>query len=254
MASALFGLLDFLQGFVIASPLLIYLRMLYENTDSSLRLWPLPSADVVSDFMINHNEIFIFYIITAAVLYFLFFFLKTFFAGGIYRLIIFDKDDPSAIKTVSDFLKSSSQIWTGFLKTGLFAVLIYGLALFLGLVFGDFLGRFWSFLKLALPGLFLFLGSTYLQILKIHIASSSDNSLKTALRETRERISGVLLRIIILVYSQGDKKLRLEFSFDDLNYNNSADHGVYDLFGAIVKDKFQLFSNQERRVKCSGRR
>jgi hypothetical protein len=123
--------------------------------------------------------------------------MKTFFAGGIYRLIICDKDDPSAIKTVSDFLKNSSQIWPGFLKTGLFSVLIYGLALFLGLVFGDFLGRFWSFLRLALPALFLFLGSIYLQILKIHIAWSMDNSLKTALRETRERISGVLLRIIM---------------------------------------------------------
>lgn len=197
LASILFGILDLIQGFVIASPVLIYLRILYENTESSLHLWPLPSADVVSDFLINHNEVFIFYIITALVLHFLFFFMKTFFGGGIYRLIIIDKDDPSAIKTVSDFLRGCSQIWIGFLKVGLFSAVIYGLALFLGLVFGDFLGRFWGLLRILLPALFLFLGSIYLQILKIHIASATDNSLKTALRETRERISGSLLRIII---------------------------------------------------------
>jgi len=197
LASALFGLLDLIQGFVIASPILVYLRILYERTGSSLRLWPLPSADIISDFLINHNDVFIFYIITAVVLYFLFFFLKAFFAGGIYRLIIIDRQHSAAIRTTSDFLKSSTQIWIGFLKTGLFSVVIYGLALFLGLVFGDFLGRFWGFLRLALPALFFFLGSTYLQILKVHIASTTDNSLKAALTETRERISGALLRIII---------------------------------------------------------
>lgn len=197
LASILFGILDLLQGFVIASPILIYLRILYEKTDSSLHLWPLPSAEVMADFLINHNDVFIFYIITAAVLYFLFFFMKEFFAGGIYKLIITEKEDPDAIVTISDFLKSSSQTWIGFLKVGLFSAVIYGLALFLGLIFGGFLGRFGGFFRVALPAFFLFLGSTYLQILRIHIASSMDNSLKAALSETRERISGTLLRIII---------------------------------------------------------
>jgi len=197
VGSALFGILDLIQGFVIASPILIYLRILYENTDSALHLWPLPSAEIVTDFMINHNDVFIFYIITAVVLYILFFFMKSFFIGGIYRLIIIERQDSNSIKTASDFLKISSQLWAGFLKAELFSVAIYGLAIFLGLVFGDFLGRLWGFLRLASPALFIFLGSTYLQILKVHMAFALDNSLKAALRETRERIAGALVRIII---------------------------------------------------------
>lgn len=197
VGSALLGLLDLIQGFVIASPILIYLRILYENTDSALRLWPLPSAEIVTDFMINHNDVFIFYIITAVVLYILFFFIKSFFIGGIYRLIIIDRQGSDSIKTSSDFLRVSSQLWTGILKVEIFSGVIYILAVFLGLVFGGFLGRFWGFLRLALPALFIFLGSTYLQILRVHMAFTFDNSLKNALRETRERISGALLRIII---------------------------------------------------------
>jgi len=197
LGSALFGLLNLLQGFVIASPILIYLRILYENTDSALHLWPLPSAEIVTDFIINHNDVFIFYIITAVVLYIIFFFIKSFFIGGIYRLIIIDRQDPDSIRSGSDFLKISSQLWTGFLKVEIFSGVIYVLAVFLGLVFGGFLGRFWSFLRLASPALFIFLGSTYLQILKIHIAFTFDNSLKAALGETRERIAGALPRIII---------------------------------------------------------
>jgi len=197
LASALFGLLDFIQGFVIASPILIYLRIIYENTDSSLRLWPLPSIDVISDFLINHNDVFIFYIIAASVLYLVFFFVKSYFAGGIYRLLIFGRDDPSSVKSAGDFLKSSSEIWIGFLKVGMFAILIYGLALFLGIIFGNFFGRFGGFIKFVIIALFLLLGSTYLQILKIYIASTSDISLKAALKDTRERISKAFMRILI---------------------------------------------------------
>lgn len=123
--------------------------------------------------------------------------MKEFFAGGIYKMIITDKEDPSAINSVSGFLKSSAQIWIGYLKVGLFSAVVYGLALFLGLIFGQFLGGLGVFFRLALPVLFIFLGSTYLQILRIHMASSMDNALKKALGETREIISGALLRIII---------------------------------------------------------
>ncbi|UCE67690.1 MAG: hypothetical protein JSU85_06700 [Candidatus Zixiibacteriota bacterium] len=196
-ASALFGLLDFMQGFVIASPILIYLRIIYENTESSLHLWPLPSFEIFSDFMINHNDLFVLYIITAAVLYILFFIIKSFFTGGIYRLIIYGRQNPLIIKTAKDFLKSSSEIWIGFLKVGIFGVLIYGLALFLGMIFGDFFGRFSGFLKFVIIALFLLLGSTYLQILKIYIASTSDISLKAAMKETRGKISKAFMRILI---------------------------------------------------------
>lgn len=197
LASALFGLLDFIQGFVIASPILVYLRIIYENTESSLHLWPLPSVDIILDFLINHNDVFIFYIITAAVLYLVFFFIKSYFAGGIYRLLIFSGEDTSAIKSANDFLKSCSEIWIGFIKVGILAVFIYGLALFLGMIFGDFFGRFSGFLKFVIIALFLLLGSTYIQILRIYIASSSDISLKAAMKETRGKISKAFMRILI---------------------------------------------------------
>lgn len=197
LASALFGLLDFLQGFVIVSPILIYLRIIYENTESSLHLWPLPSLDIFLDFMINHNDIFIFYIITGAVLYILFFFAKSLFTGGIYRIIIFGRQNPSFIRSAKDFLRSSSEIWTGFIKVGLFAVLVYALAVFLGAVFGGFIGRFSGFLKTVIIALFLLLGSTYLQILRIYMASTSNTSLRAALMETRGKISEGFLRILM---------------------------------------------------------
>ncbi|UCC79825.1 MAG: hypothetical protein JSW64_00290 [Candidatus Zixiibacteriota bacterium] len=197
LASVLFGLLDFIQGFVIVSPILIYLRIIYENSESSLHLWPLPSLDIFSDFMINHDDLFIFYIITAAVLYILFFFVKSLFAGGIYRLIIFERQNPSFIGSAKDFLRSSSEIWIGFIKVGLFAVLVYGLVIFLGTVFGGFFGRFSDFLRTVIIALFLILGSTYLQILRIHMASTSDTSLRAALTETRGKISGGFLRILM---------------------------------------------------------
>jgi|GEM_PF-3399606 len=196
LASALFGLLDFIQGFVIASPILIYLRIIYENTDSSLHLWPLPSIDVLSDFLLNHSDVFIFYIITASVLYLVFFFVKSFFSGGIYRLLILEEEDRRSIKSAGDFLKGSSEIWIGFLKVGIFAVLVYGLALFLGMIFGEFFGRLVGFLKIVIIALFLLLASSYLQILKIHIASSSDISLGTAIKETRGKISKGFMRIL----------------------------------------------------------
>lgn len=197
LGSALFGLLDLVQGFVIVSPILIYLRIIYENSESSLHLWPLPSLDIFLDFMINHNDIFIFYIITGAVLYILFFFAKSLFMGGIYRIIIFERQSPPSTRSVKDFLRSSSEIWTGFIKVGLFAVLVYALAIFLGAVFGGFIGRFSGFLKVVIIALFLLLGSTYLQILRIYIASTSNTSLRAALMETRGKISDGFLRILM---------------------------------------------------------
>jgi hypothetical protein len=197
LASALFGLLNFIQGFVIASPILIYLRIIYENTDSSLHLWPLPSVDVLSDFLLNHSDVFIFYIITASVLYLVLFFFKSFFSGGVYRLLILEEGDRRFIKSAGDFLKGSSEIWIGFIKVGIFAVLIHGLCLFLGITFGEFFGRLSGFLRIVIIALFLLLGSTYIQILKIHMASSSDISLKAAMKETRGKISQGFMRILI---------------------------------------------------------
>jgi hypothetical protein len=197
LASALFGILDLIRGFVIASPILIYLRIIYENTDSSLRLWPLPSIDIVLDFLLNRNDVFIFYIITAIVLASVFFFIQSYFTGGIYRLLILERDHPDSIKSAGDLLKSSAEVWIGFIKVGLFALAVYGLAIFLGLVFGGFFGRFGSFLRIVILALFLLLASTYLQILKIHMASTSGNSLKAALGETRIMISGSFGRLFV---------------------------------------------------------
>ena len=197
LASALFGLLDFLQGFIIASPILIYLRLIYENKESSLSLWPLPSARVITDFILNHNDVIIFYLITASVLYTVYFIFKTLFAGGIYSLILFEKKNDNSIKSSGEFMGYSTITWTGFLKVGLFAIIVYTIAFFIGSMFGDFVGRFSGFLKVVIIALFLLMGSTYLQILRIHIVASSDNSLRRAMAGTKEAISKGFLRLIM---------------------------------------------------------
>ncbi len=197
LASTLFGALDFLQGFIIASPLLIFLRIIFENSGSSLMLWPLPSLEVVSDFLINYPEILGFYAIAAVILYLVFFVLKSFFAAGIYRIIILQQGEEGSISSLKQFVKKSAEIWTGFLKAGIFGLVVYGLALFLGMIFGNIAGRFGMFFRLAVIASFLLLGSTYIQIIKIYIASTSDTSLKNAIKSTKEKIAGSLLRIVI---------------------------------------------------------
>ena len=197
LASALFALLDLIRGFVIASPILIYLRIIYENTESSLRLWPLPSIDIILDFLLNRNDVFMFYVITAIILSIVFFFISSFFSGGIYRLLILERGSPESIGSGRDLLRRSAEIWTGFIKAGLFALGVYVIAIFLGMVFGGFFGRFGPFLRIVIMAIFLLLASTYLQILRIHIASTSDTSLKAALTETKEMISGAFGRLFV---------------------------------------------------------
>ena len=83
------------------------------------------------------------------------------------------------------------------MKIGLFAVIVYTISIFVGMMFGNFLGRFSDFLKTVTVALFLLLGSTYIQILKIHVASTSETSLRAAMRETKEAISKGFLRILM---------------------------------------------------------
>lgn len=197
LASVLFVLLNFLQGFVIASPLLIFLRIMFENSGSARELWPLPSLEVVSDFLINYPEIIGFYAITAVILYLVFFMLKSFFTAGIYKLIIFRRGETGSINSLKDFIKRSAEIWTGFLKAGLFGFFIFGFSLVLGMIFGDLLGMLGTFFKAAIIAAFLLLGSTYIQIIKIYMAATSDTSLKNAIKNTKEKISSSLIRIVI---------------------------------------------------------
>jgi hypothetical protein len=93
-------------------------------------------------------------------------------------------------------VKASSS-WIGFLKVGLFAVPVYALALFIGSAFGAFLGKLSMVLRIAAFSVFLLMASAYLQILKIQIINESDNSLKSAIKDTKQLIADKFLRIIL---------------------------------------------------------
>jgi hypothetical protein len=198
VGALIFWAIDFVQGFAVLSPILVYLRLKFEKSASVFQLWPLPSPDVLADIMINYKEILGFYFITAIVLMILFQLLKSLVTAGVYHFIIFrDNDQSGSNRTLAAFVQNSASNWTGFLKIDIFAIPVYLLAFFLGMIFGNFaanLGRFFEYIFLVL---FFISASTYLQILRIQILNQDSNSLREAIKNTRPAIADSLLRILI---------------------------------------------------------
>lgn len=197
VASLLFVLLDMIGGLLIMAPLLVFLRIHFEYTGSALMLWPVIAPEVLSDILINDYQALIMFFIAAAVIFLVYFPVKVFITAGIYNIIVFNKEKNEAIDSVRTFFIRSAGIWTGFLKADIFGVFVYIVALFLGIVFGGFLGRLGSFLRPAVILMLLLLGSTYIQILKIAIVDNDDTSLRSVIRYTRNRIRGSFLRLAL---------------------------------------------------------
>ncbi len=197
VASLLFVLLNIIGGLLIMAPLLVFLRIHLEYSGSALKLWPVISPEVLSDILINDYQALVMFIIAAIVIYIAYFPFKVLVTAGIYNIIVFDKERGEAIDSARAFLTRAAGIWIGFVKTDLFAVLIYIVAMFLGIVFGEILGRLGSFLSPAVILLMLLLGSTYIQILKIAVVDNNDTSLRSIIRFTRGRIAGSFLRLVL---------------------------------------------------------
>ncbi len=197
VASLLFVLLDLIGGLLIMAPLLVFLRIHFEYSGSALKLWPVISPEVLSDLLINDHQALVMFIIAAIVIYIAYFPFKVLVTAGIYNIIVSDKERGEAIGSARAFLTRAAGVWIGFVKTDLFAVLIYIVTMFLGIVFGEILGRLGRFLSPAVILLMLLLGSTYIQILKIAVVDNNDTSLRSIIRFTRGRIAGSFLRLVL---------------------------------------------------------
>lgn len=197
-ASLMFLLIDVIGGLLIVAPLLVFLRIQFEYSGSALKLWPIVSPEIFSDLLINHGQALLMFLIAAAVIWVAYFPLRVFFAAGIYGMIIPQGNGGGTqIDSVRKFLTASASSWIGFIKIDIFGILVYVVALFLGLMFGSLLGQLISFLKPLTIVIFLLLGSTYIQILKIEVIARDDTSLVKSLRSTRDRIGVSFLRLIL---------------------------------------------------------
>ncbi len=197
VASLLFVLLDIIGGLLIMAPLLVFLRVHFEYTGSAFKLWPVISPEVLSDILVNDYQALVMFFIAAVVIYVAYFPLKVFVTAGIYKIIISEKESGEEIDSARTFFIRSAEIWIGFVKTDIFGILIYIVALFLGIVFGGILGRLGLFWRAVTILLFFLLGSTYIQILKIAVAGNKDTSLRSVIRYTRSRIAGSFLRLAL---------------------------------------------------------
>ncbi len=198
IASFLFTFLDLLQGFLVLAPFFIFLRTFLEKSGAALKLWPFMSVDVLGDIVINNSGAIGMFLISAVVIYVVYIPLKTLAAGAIYGLIIFRNDDGRiSPANAGDFLRLSTDVWIGFIKVAVFGVIVYLVALFLGISFGEIFGRFSKLLRLAVVFIFLLAGSTLLQILRINIISSGDISLRTGFKSILRIVPGSLVRLLI---------------------------------------------------------
>lgn len=197
-AALMFMLTHIIGGLLVAAPLLVFMRIQFEHTEAVLHLWPLLSVEVLGDLIINNSQALTVYLIAAVVIYLAYFPLRVLVSAAIYEMVISGvKGSEEGVSFLSEYMKSAVKVWTGFLKIAIFGIPVYGVALLLGLTFGGILGRVWTFFKpLALILSFL-LASTYLQILRIHMVTGGNSSLRNSIMKTREQIAASLGRIAI---------------------------------------------------------
>jgi len=196
-ATLLSALLEIVGGLLVMAPFLIFFRIHLEHSGSAFKLWPVISPDVIGDLLINDLQALIIYLLAATVIYIAYFPLKTLLTAGIYAMIMSKTSPDPEIRSMSDYLSQAVCIWPGFIKAALFGVPVYIVSLFVGIIFGGILGHIGSFLRPAVILIFLLMGSTYLQILKIRMITSGNPSLRNSIKETRSHIASAPGRIIL---------------------------------------------------------
>lgn len=196
-ASLIFLLADVIGGLLIMAPLLIFLRVVFEYSGSALKLWPVVEPEIISDLFINQGQALAMFLIAAVVIYAAYFPLKTFLGAGVYGIVLFNKGRSGReINSVRTFLTGAAAAWLGFIKIGIFGIIAYAVAIFLGMIIGGLLGHLISFLGPVTVILFLLMASTYVQILKIAVVVKGGTSLRDAIRDTRENIASSFLRLL----------------------------------------------------------
>jgi hypothetical protein len=201
VGSLMFLLMDLAGGFLIMAPFLISVRNIYERSGAARELWPAPSAAILIDILVNHAQMLATAAIAAFTIYLLFMVLRTFFLGGIYRVIIegpvFMRGGDERRSGFQEFLARCAQSWAGFAKVAVAAVAIYTVAGFLGLAVGRVaasLGQLWMIAALLFV---MLIASTFLQVLKISVAISGDNSVVNAIRGTRQTLAKTVPRLVL---------------------------------------------------------
>jgi hypothetical protein len=200
LASLLFLALDLAGGFLILAPFLVSVRNVLEKSSLSRELWPIASPNIIADILINQSQMLATAAIAGATIYIVFMLLKTLFSGGIYRIIIEGYAADSfgySQNSLANFIVNSANMWPGFLKIALFSLLVYGVAIFLGLTLSRVLAVLGSFWQTVVFLFVILIGSTYIQILKLRVSSARDNSLVRALQTTRAPLAGDAVRIIV---------------------------------------------------------
>ncbi|OGC93528.1 MAG: hypothetical protein A2W25_16905 [candidate division Zixibacteria bacterium RBG_16_53_22] len=201
VGSLMFLVLDLAGGFLILVPFLISIRNIYERSAAAQELWPVPSTTILIDILVNHSQLLATAAIAAFTIYLLFMVLRTYFSGGIYRIIMigpwFLQSGDEQVSGFQQFLTRSSLSWAGFVKVAIAAIVIYTIAAFLGLTIGRVfagLGLFWMVVFFLF---FMLIASTYLQVLKIQVVASDNNSVVEAVRGTRRTVAGSAPRLVL---------------------------------------------------------
>jgi hypothetical protein len=199
MASLLFLGLNLAGSFLILAPFLVSVRNALERSDLSRDLWPVISPDIVVELIANHSQMLATFAVSAIATYIIFILLKTLFAGGIYKIIVRGPESESIMpdNPVTAFFQDSARLWPGFIKASLFAMVVYGVAIFLGLTLGRIFSAFGLFWQILFTAFILLVGSTYLQFLKVKMATDGNTSLVEAISGTRPAIARWAPRIIL---------------------------------------------------------
>ena len=197
-AAVLLFFAELAGAFVIAAPILVFLRNQFSKSELALDFWPIISQRIISDVLINDLQAIVMFVLGAMIIFILYILFKTFILGGIYNLIIFgDNPEHQSIRTLNSFLARCAELWPGFLKISLFGILVYGIALFLGLSFGQLFARTAITWRILILAFFLLTGSAYLQILRAQIVAENNTSIRQAMKSTQQVIAESFIRIVV---------------------------------------------------------
>jgi hypothetical protein len=198
-ASLMFLLLNLAGAFFVMAPLLMLLRNRFDHSQMAQSLWPVISPLALIDILINDNQMLATFVVASIVILALYMLLRTFFSGGIYGVIILEKQDENStgISPMREFLGRSSTLWPGFIKTSLFSIVVYLIAIFIGAVIGRLTAPLGISMQAVFVLFFLMLASTYIQILKASLVLNTSTSLTSAMRTTRPDIARLIWRLIM---------------------------------------------------------
>jgi hypothetical protein len=244
IASVEFFFLNLAGAFIILAPLLVLLRNRLSLSGLSLKLWPVISPDILTDILVNETQMLSTYIISAMVIFTLYAVFRAFFSGGIHYFIV--RENPSAEMPQTDYLKSfiakSAELWISFLKVSLLSIVVYMIAAFLGFTIGSILSALGAFWRVLIFLIFLLIGSTFLQMIRIRLAATSELSVLGAIRGMRQALSKSLLRIILGNLSVSIAGiLLLLLLWVILKAFRAGDYNAFRAFASVVLEQAIVF-------------